>query len=852
MSNKIALVVDDSKVARVTLKKKLEQLGVTVELSETASEAFDFLHHHMPDVIFMDHLMPEIDGFEATTRLKADPLTSHIPIIICSGRDDQEYIDLARSIGADDAILKPPSVDILNSILNSLPERAEAEPGAAPVEPAEAAAEAPAATEAQPAPSLLPELAFEPAAAFDEAEVRALIEQELAVREELRRQETDAELARLRSNVVEDVTTTVDNLFDALQQRVSALESAAPAAVAPDTEALLASLDERVTRRLDEFQESLRARLSEPSAAAIVEPLRQELAGEQARLREDAAQWAARLEEISARLDHVAASGDAARTGNQERWAILEQRLDAVERAEPVKALDPATLLAAADERIAAAEERVVARTGELASELQAQGKRLEAANESWSERIDRVNQSIDRLADLNRSAAEAADHRLAEIHDRLHALESAEPPPPPDIGAIIAAADSRAAERVAELRTRVQQESPAPLVAQLQARIEEQWSRYGESLERWKQRFDALTEEMAQLSDAALSSEASHDQRFDAMQKRLSSIEAGTPVPTGHAMDAILEAANEHLAPALAEVRQQLESGFAQQAPLLEQLGQRLDSEVEEFRAVVSGLQADVADRFDAERAETNSRMKTLGARLEALETAEPPDLAGVLATAQGEASALVEALAGQVRQQIRDASPEPAIAQLRDELGDELDAQRAQAEVNAERWNERLDELAQRIEQLASDGLEKGVTQILEERIAQMREVVAIALQPQYAEGVVPTEPRRGAIYEHEPLPPPPPPPPAQIEPAARAMIESIDRNLLELRERMGEEHLRRLMNEAVAAARPAGESAEVWNERLRAETARLEGRIKTLTMSLWFGVACAAAIGALALIR
>jgi len=73
MRNMKALVVDDSKVGRLTMQKKLEAFGVGVDLAESGLEALNYLEHHRPDVIFMDHVMPELDGFEATRRIKAAP-----------------------------------------------------------------------------------------------------------------------------------------------------------------------------------------------------------------------------------------------------------------------------------------------------------------------------------------------------------------------------------------------------------------------------------------------------------------------------------------------------------------------------------------------------------------------------------------------------------------------------------------------------------------------------------------------------------------------------------------------------------------------------------------------------------
>ena len=99
MRNMKALVVDDSNVGRLTMQKKLEAFGVGVDLAESGLEALNYLEHHRPDVIFMDHVMPELDGFEATRRIKAGPATRDIPVIIISGSDDKSLVRDARHWG---------------------------------------------------------------------------------------------------------------------------------------------------------------------------------------------------------------------------------------------------------------------------------------------------------------------------------------------------------------------------------------------------------------------------------------------------------------------------------------------------------------------------------------------------------------------------------------------------------------------------------------------------------------------------------------------------------------------------------------------------------------------------------
>lgn len=121
MAFKQALVVDDSKLARITLKKKLEQRGLQVALAESGLQALEVLRAagegECVDIIFMDHLMPELDGFETTQKIKADRALAHIPVIMCSGKDNDDYLQEAQAIGATSVLSKPPETSALEAIL---------------------------------------------------------------------------------------------------------------------------------------------------------------------------------------------------------------------------------------------------------------------------------------------------------------------------------------------------------------------------------------------------------------------------------------------------------------------------------------------------------------------------------------------------------------------------------------------------------------------------------------------------------------------------------------------------------------------------------------------------------------
>jgi CheY-like chemotaxis protein len=118
--SKTALVVDDSKSARFALRKYLESMSYQVDTAESAEEAYRFLQTHRPDLIFLDHVMPGTDGFEALRHLKNDPQTGTIPVVICSSNEGEEFTSEARRKGAIDVLQKPPSPEQLTGVLDNL------------------------------------------------------------------------------------------------------------------------------------------------------------------------------------------------------------------------------------------------------------------------------------------------------------------------------------------------------------------------------------------------------------------------------------------------------------------------------------------------------------------------------------------------------------------------------------------------------------------------------------------------------------------------------------------------------------------------------------------------------------
>lgn len=101
------LVVDDNELNRDMLSRRLERLGYTVELAENGRQALDIIRAKPFDLILLDLMMPEMDGYQVLERLKSDPEQRHIPVIVLSAIDEISSVATCIEIGAEDHLLKP-------------------------------------------------------------------------------------------------------------------------------------------------------------------------------------------------------------------------------------------------------------------------------------------------------------------------------------------------------------------------------------------------------------------------------------------------------------------------------------------------------------------------------------------------------------------------------------------------------------------------------------------------------------------------------------------------------------------------------------------------------------------------
>ncbi len=106
-SKKTIMVVDDHPDLVTIVKTILEVKGFGVQTAHNGKEVFNLLEEKEPDLILLDIMMPEMDGLEVLTRLKGNPDTASIPVILLSAKVLDEDVRVGYKFGADRYITKP-------------------------------------------------------------------------------------------------------------------------------------------------------------------------------------------------------------------------------------------------------------------------------------------------------------------------------------------------------------------------------------------------------------------------------------------------------------------------------------------------------------------------------------------------------------------------------------------------------------------------------------------------------------------------------------------------------------------------------------------------------------------------
>ena len=113
------LVVDDGAMNRRLLRVALEREGHVVEEAENGRQALALLTDRPADVVLLDLVMPEMDGYETLAAIKADEGLRHLPVIVISGVDELDSVVRCIEMGATDYLSKPFNAALLEARVTS-------------------------------------------------------------------------------------------------------------------------------------------------------------------------------------------------------------------------------------------------------------------------------------------------------------------------------------------------------------------------------------------------------------------------------------------------------------------------------------------------------------------------------------------------------------------------------------------------------------------------------------------------------------------------------------------------------------------------------------------------------------
>ena len=118
MANKTILVVDDNATQLTEIQSIVSDAGYQVITAQSGQESIDKAKKQLPDLIFLDIVMPEMDGFAACRELKNESTTKDIPVIFVSSKDQEADKVWAQLQGAQDYVTKPYTAEEIVSQIN--------------------------------------------------------------------------------------------------------------------------------------------------------------------------------------------------------------------------------------------------------------------------------------------------------------------------------------------------------------------------------------------------------------------------------------------------------------------------------------------------------------------------------------------------------------------------------------------------------------------------------------------------------------------------------------------------------------------------------------------------------------
>jgi len=119
-SQPCVLIVEDHDSLRLLLRQMLENQSYHVEEAADGVQALVIFQQSHPDIVLLDVMLPDLDGFEVCRQLRQLPGGSNLPILMITAREDNEAIELAFAAGATDYLIKPVRYAVLSHRLGQL------------------------------------------------------------------------------------------------------------------------------------------------------------------------------------------------------------------------------------------------------------------------------------------------------------------------------------------------------------------------------------------------------------------------------------------------------------------------------------------------------------------------------------------------------------------------------------------------------------------------------------------------------------------------------------------------------------------------------------------------------------
>lgn len=117
---KRALVCDDLASDRLIITQILRKMGLEVIEAKNGQEGIEMAKANNPDIIFMDIIMPDVNGFQVVRQITKAPETSHIPVIMLSTKDRAPDIMNSKANGAKGHICKPAKMELIKEELKKI------------------------------------------------------------------------------------------------------------------------------------------------------------------------------------------------------------------------------------------------------------------------------------------------------------------------------------------------------------------------------------------------------------------------------------------------------------------------------------------------------------------------------------------------------------------------------------------------------------------------------------------------------------------------------------------------------------------------------------------------------------